>query len=151
EMEAASEGPRYAETAVKSRELRASLAPQVAVVTVEVEVTGGDLAAATVLLAGAEHTRAWWGRPFAVQPGNVEIVGRYHGAPRARQTVAAARGAAQTVKLAVGPATSEEPLAPPPVAATPPPEPDEGGGSLIPLVAVSAGLGAGGLAVFTVF
>lgn len=155
EDEAVAEGQRYADTAVKARELRATLAPQVAAITVEVDVAGADPSAATVLLAGEDHPRSRWGKPIALPPGNVEVVGRFHGAPRARQTVTLARGGSQTVKLVVGPdapAPAPEPAASGSAISAPPAASvNDEGGSVIPWIAVSAGLGAGGLAVFTVF
>jgi len=65
------------------------------------------------------------------------------------------QGATESVKLVVGADPEAGPVTPaptpPPVATAPPSPPEENGGSLVPLIAISAGVGAGGLAVFTVF
>lgn len=154
EAEAREAGERYADAASKSNELRAALAPDVAVLIVEVEATG-DPSAATVLVGGTDLPRARWGAPFAMAPGEVEVVGRFHGADRGRRKVVLKQGASESVKLVVGAEPEAGPVAPapasPPAATTPPPSSAGDDGSLVPLIAISAGVGAGGLAVFTVF
>ncbi len=154
EAEARAAGERYADAATKAAELRATLAKDVALVVVEVQTGGADPTPATVLVAGEDHPRASWSAPLARAAGEIEIIGRWHGAERTRQKVALAVGATKTVRVMVGPEGAAPEDAPPPAAAAPtqPPrdEVDEGG-SMVPLIAVSAAVGAGGLAVFTVF
>jgi hypothetical protein len=154
EAEARAAGEKYAEAASKASELRATLSREVALIQVEVQTGGADPAPATVLVGGEDHPQVSWGSPLARNAGEVEVIGRWHGAERTRQKVTLAIGATATVKLMVGPDAADPTEAPPPPLAAPtaPPEdkPDEGG-SMVPLIAVSAAVGAGGFAVFTVF
>lgn len=150
EAEAKQAGDRYADAARKASDLRATMSGTVAVLTVE--VTGGEDPAVTVMVGGADWPRSRWGQPLAMKAGELEVIGRYHGAERRREKVTLALGANQTVKLDLG--VAPDVASPPPVAPTRPPVEDErkGDGSpLIPLAAISAGIGAGGLAIFTVF
>jgi hypothetical protein len=154
EAEARAAGEKYAEAASKASELRATLARDVALIQVEVQTGGADPAGATVLVGGADHPRVAWGAPLARNAGEVEVIGRWHGAERTRQKVSLVTGSTVTVKLLVGPDAADPADAPPPPLAAPtaPPEDEaDEGGSMVPLIAVSAAVGAGGFAVFTVF
>lgn len=151
EAEARAGGERYAEAGNKAAELRASLTREVAVLTVQVTHADSAGAAATVLVGGVDLPRERWNVPRAMAPADVEIVGRYHGAERDKKSVKLVIGTPQTVTVDVGApdAPKEEPLPPPKRAHVE--EPDSGGSALLPLAAISAGVGAGGLTVFAVF
>lgn len=154
EAEARTAGERYADAASKASELRAALAREVALIQVEVQTGGADPAPATVLVGGEDHPRASWGSPLAHVPGEVEVIGRWHGAERTRQKLTLVPGSTLTVQLLVGPDAADPAEAPPPPLAAPSTPPDEKadeGGSMVPLIAASAAVGAGGFAVFTVF
>ncbi len=151
EAEARAEGERYAETATRAAELRAKLSPEVAVVTVQVSHADTAGAAATVLLGGEDLPRDRWNVPRAMQPGDLEIIGRYHGAEREKKTIHLVVGTPQSVTVDVGApaAPSGEPLLRPKKTHAEPVEAE--GSALLPLAAVAAGVGAGGLTVFAVF
>jgi hypothetical protein len=151
EAEARAAGERYADAATKAAELRSTLVRDVAVLTVQVSHAESAGAAATVLVGGEDWPRDRWNVPRAMQPAEVEIVGRYHGAERDKKKVKLALGTPQTVSVDVGApdAPKEEALPPPKKQRIE--EEDEGGSALLPLAAISAGVGAGGLTVFAVF
>ncbi len=151
EAEARAGGERYAEAGNKAAELRANLTREVAVLTVQVTRAESGGAAATVLVGGVDLPREQWNAPRAMAAADVEIVGRYHGAEREKKSVKLVVGAPQTVTIDVGApdAPKEEPLPPPKHARAEAPE--SGGSALLPLAAISAGVGAGGLTVFAVF
>jgi len=151
ESEARAAGDRYADAGNKAAELRASLVKDVAVITVQVTGAESAGAAATVLVAGEDWPRQRWNVPRAMQPASLEIIGRYHGAERDKKSVQVEVGTPKTVTVDVG-----APVAPP-VDPLPSPkkapvdESEPGGSALLPLAAISAGIGAGGITVFAAF
>jgi hypothetical protein len=139
----AKSNPRYAQTLDQSQKLRAELAPKVAVI--EVTVEGGQ---ATATASGQDIPL---GRPFAVAPGEVDVLAFVNGKSVRSVKVTAIAGQTKPVRFDLAAsAPVEGPIGP--VAPTTPDEPTSDGGTPYYIAGgVFAGLAVGSAVLGAVF